>query len=146
MHTQSRSNILLVWTQRVRARLIADRKEEVEGVAKMIYSEKQGRGEQDQTDGFANWVEAENQVIRSTFERQTGCTLSLTSSMLVSLTFFLPLCLTPLSVQGLPRATGACICFGHRPMTPPSAPPPNCPPPPVHWLKSTEAWFIMTFS
>ena len=87
------SSFLLVWMQRVRARLIADRKEEVEGVAKMIYSDKQGRGDQGQTDGFADWVEAENEVIRSTFERQTGCTLSLTSSMLVSLTFGFPLCL-----------------------------------------------------
>ena len=87
------SKFLLVWVQRVRARLIADRKEEVEGVAKMIYSEKQARGEQGQTDGFADWVEAENRVIRSTFERQTGCTLSLTSSMLVSLTCGLSLCL-----------------------------------------------------
>ena len=87
------SDFLLVWMQRVRARLIADRKEEVEGIAKMIYSEKQGRGEQGQTDGFADWVEAENRVIRSTFERQTGCTLSLTSSMLVCLTCGLPLCL-----------------------------------------------------
>lgn len=68
--------------KRVRARLIADRREEVEGVAKMIYNEKQGRGEQGQTDGFADWVEAENRVIKSTFERQTGCTLSLTSSIL----------------------------------------------------------------
>lgn len=56
----------------------------MEGVAKMIYNEKQGRGEQGQTDGFADWVEAENRVIKSTFERQTGCTLSLTSSILVS--------------------------------------------------------------
>ena len=79
------TNVSLVCMQRVRARLIADRKEEVEGVAKMLYSEKQARGEQGQTDGFADWVEAENRVIRSTFERQTGCTLSLTSSMLVPL-------------------------------------------------------------
>lgn len=77
--------------QRVRARLIADRKEEVEGVAQMIYSEKQQRGEHGQTDGFADWVEAENRVIRSTFERQTGCTLSLTSSMLVSLNYVVSL-------------------------------------------------------
>lgn len=78
--------------QRVRARLIADRKEEVEGVAQMIYSEKQRHGEQGQTDGFADWVEAENRVIRGTFERQTGCTLSLTSSMLVSLISYISLC------------------------------------------------------
>ena len=70
--------------QRVRARLIQDRKEEVEGVANMIYSDKQAQGQQGQTDGFADWVEAENRVIRSTFERQAGCTMSLTSSMLVS--------------------------------------------------------------
>ena len=70
--------------QRVRARMIQDRKEEVEGVAKTIYSERQAQGgQQGQTDGFAAWVEAENSVIRSTFERQTGCTLSLTASMLV---------------------------------------------------------------
>ena len=70
--------------QRVRARLIQDRKEEVEGTAKMIYSDKQAQGQQGSTDGFADWVEAENRVIRSTFERQAGCTMSLTSSMLVS--------------------------------------------------------------
>ncbi|DBB11634.1 TPA: hypothetical protein ACH3X3_007018 [Trebouxia sp. C0006] len=69
--------------KRVRARMIQDRKEEVEGVAKMIYKERQSQGShQQQTDGFADWVEAENRVIRSTFERQTGCTLSLTASML----------------------------------------------------------------
>jgi len=73
-----------VMMQRVRARMIQDRKEEVEGVAKMIYKERQSQGShQQQTDGFADWVEAENRVIRSTFERQTGCTLSLTASMLV---------------------------------------------------------------
>ena len=73
--------------QRVRARTIQDRKEEIEGVAKMIYKERQAQGShnQQQTDGFADWVEAENRVIRSTFERQTGCTLSLTASMLVGL-------------------------------------------------------------
>lgn len=88
--------------QRVRARLIADRKEEVEGVAQMIYSEKQQRGEQGQTDGFADWVEAENRVIRSTFERQMGCTHSLTSSMLVSLNSFVSLCLqTTVSVMAV---------------------------------------------
>ncbi len=76
-----------VMMQRVRARMIQDRKEEIEGVAKMIYKERQAQGShnQQQTDGFADWVEAENRVIRSTFERQTGCTLSLTASMLVSL-------------------------------------------------------------
>ena len=75
-----------VWfMQRVRHRLIQDRREEVEGVAKTIYSDRQGQGQgQGQTDGFADWVEAENRVIRSTFERQTGCTLSLTASMMVS--------------------------------------------------------------
>ena len=125
------STFLLIWLQRVRARLIADRKEEVEGVAKMIYSEKQGRGEQGQTDGFADWVEAENRVIRSTFERQTGCTLSLTSSMLVSLTFHFPLRLH-LAVQGLPRATG--------PLPPPPFHIPTARLPlPSHWPKSSKA-------
>ena len=85
--------------QRVRARLIADRKEEVEGVAKMIYNEKQARGEEDQTDGFADWVEAENRVIRTTFERQTGCSLSLTASMLVLLSGCL---LLPPTYKGAP--------------------------------------------
>ncbi len=66
--------------------MIQDRKEEIEGVAKMIYKERQAQGlHQQQTDGFADWVEAENRVIKSTFERQTGCTLSLTASMLVGL-------------------------------------------------------------
>lgn len=82
-----------VMMQRVRARMIQDRKEEIEGVAKMIYKERQAQGlHHQQTDGFADWVEAENRVIRSTFERQTGCTLSLTASLLVGLLLFaLPL-------------------------------------------------------
>ena len=73
--------------------MIQDRKEEIEGVAKMIYTERQSQGShQQQTDGFADWVEAENRVIRSTFDRQTGCTLSLTASMSVGLLLFaLPL-------------------------------------------------------
>ena len=72
--------------QRVRTRLLQDREEEVKGTAKMIYSERQGRGQHHgQVDGFADWVEAENRVIRSTFERQTGCTLSLTNSLQVRL-------------------------------------------------------------
>jgi len=33
-----------VMMQRVRARMIQDRKEEVEGVAKMIYKERQSQG------------------------------------------------------------------------------------------------------
>ena len=71
--------------QRVRARLIQDREEEVKGVARMIYSDRQSNGQHHgQIDGFADWVEAENRVIRSTFERQTGCTVSLTNSMQVS--------------------------------------------------------------
>lgn len=71
--------------QRVRARLLQDREEEVKGTARLIYSERQARGQQQgQIDGFADWVEAENRVIRSTFERQTGCTLSLTASTQVS--------------------------------------------------------------
>ena len=75
--------------QRVRTRLLQDREEEVKGVAKMIYSERQGRGQQQrQIDGFADWVEAENRVIRSTFERQTGCTLSLTNSLQVFFSSF----------------------------------------------------------
>ena len=75
----------LLWVQRVRARMIQDRKEEIEGTAKTIYSERQAQGRRHQTDGVADWVEAENRVIRTTFERQTGCTLSLTASLLVSL-------------------------------------------------------------
>ncbi|KAL3160573.1 hypothetical protein ABBQ32_010511 [Trebouxia sp. C0010 RCD-2024] len=88
--------------KRVRARLIADRKEEVEGVAKMIYNEKQARGQEGHTDGFADWVEAENRVIRSTFERQTGCSLSLTSSMQVSLSSCLLLPSTYTVIMGTP--------------------------------------------
>ncbi|DBA89283.1 hypothetical protein WJX77_002609 [Trebouxia sp. C0004] len=69
--------------KRVRACMIHDRKEEIEGVAKTLYKERQAQAsQQQQTDGFADWVEAENRVIRSTFERQLGCTLSLTASML----------------------------------------------------------------
>ena len=64
--------------------MIQDRKEEIEGTAKTIYSERQAQGRRHQTDGVADWVEAENRVIRTTFERQTGCTLSLTASLLVS--------------------------------------------------------------
>lgn len=92
-HSCAPNKSLWVWVQRVRARLIADRKEEVEGVARMIYNEKKVRGQEGQTDGFADWVEAENQVIRTTFERQTGCILSLTSSMLVSLFLLVLSCL-----------------------------------------------------
>ena len=115
--------------QRVRARLIADRKEEVEGVARMIYSEKKSRGEQGLTDGFADWVEAENRVIQTTFERQTGCTLSLTSSMLVSLILVFPLCLHVTVSAGV-GSTGACISHSLTPThgCPPAPPPPFGPP------------------
>ena len=72
--------------QRVRARLTQDREEEIKGMAKMVYNDRQAAGrQQGQADGFADWVEAENRVIRSTFERQTGCTLSLTNSIQVGL-------------------------------------------------------------
>ena len=74
-----------MWVQRVRARMIQDRREEIEGVAKTIYSERRAQDKHHQSDGIADWVEAENRVIRTTFERQTGCTLSLTASLLVSL-------------------------------------------------------------
>ena len=71
-------------TQRVRARLTQDREEEIKGMAKMVYNDRQAAGQhQGQVDGFADWVEAENRVIRSTFERQTGCALSLTNSIQV---------------------------------------------------------------
>lgn len=102
VHSCAPNRSLWVWVQRVRARLIADRKEEVEGVAKMIYNEKQARGQEGHTDGFADWVEAENRVIRSTFERQTGCSLSLTSSMQVSLSSCLLLPSTYTVIMGTP--------------------------------------------
>ncbi len=100
--------------QRVRARMIQDRKEEVEGVAKMIYKERQSQGShQQQTDGFADWVEAENRVIRSTFERQTGCTLSLTASMLVGL-LSLSLNLHPQLQFSYGKVGASCCCKHHN--------------------------------
>lgn len=72
------------WLQRVRARLVADRREEVQGLAQTIYSDRQAAGTAGQADGFADWVAAENAVIRKTFERQAGCTTSLLASMQVT--------------------------------------------------------------
>ena len=117
LHSKSPPHLALaVMMQRVRARMIQDRREEIEGVAKMIYKERQAQGShQQQTDGFADWVEAENRVIRSTFERQTGCTLSLTASMLVGL---LPLSLDlppqPESSDGKVGAITSCCCKHHN--------------------------------
>ena len=76
--------------QRVRARLVADRSEEVQGLARAIYTERQAAGTQAPTDGFADWVEAEKRVIKTTFERQAGCTSSLLASMQVCCPLQLP--------------------------------------------------------
>ena len=69
--------------QRVRSRLLQDRREEVEARAQLIYSGRKEAGRQGQVDGFADWLEAEGQVIRATFERQAGCTASLLDSLQV---------------------------------------------------------------
>ena len=71
--------------QRVRTRLLEDRREEVTARAQLIYSNRKSSGSQARADGFADWLAAEAQVIKSTFERQTGCTASLLDSLQVAL-------------------------------------------------------------
>ena len=63
----------------------------MQGLAQTIYADRQAAGTAGQADGFADWVAAENAVIKSTFERQAGCTTSLLASLQV---LPAPVCIT----------------------------------------------------
>lgn len=57
------------------------RAEEVAARAKLIFKDRKAAGLRG--DGFGDWVAAEDALIRETFQRQLGCTLSLVSSLKV---------------------------------------------------------------
>lgn len=63
----------------VRSRLVASRAEEVMHLAESLFNERKASGAEE--DGFADWVAAENMLIRETFNRQLEATLSLVRSM-----------------------------------------------------------------
>ncbi len=69
--------------QTVRSRMLEGRTDEIVGLAKHIYRQRQERGEHGNADGFADWVRAEELLIQETFRRQLGCSLSLLSSLKV---------------------------------------------------------------
>ncbi|KAK9843931.1 hypothetical protein WJX84_009299, partial [Apatococcus fuscideae] len=65
----------------VRTRMLEGRTDEIVGLAKHIYRQRQERGEHGNADGFADWVRAEELLLQETFQRQLGCSLSLLSSL-----------------------------------------------------------------
>ena len=72
--------VLCVGTrQTVRSRLVEGRTEEVVGLARSVYQERQAAGSGGSSGG--DWSTAEDLLIRETFQRQLGCTLSLVSSL-----------------------------------------------------------------
>ena len=63
----------------MRSRLVEGRTEEVVGLARSVYQERQAAGSGGSSGG--DWSAAEDLLIRETFQRQLGCTLSLVSSL-----------------------------------------------------------------
>lgn len=63
----------------VRSRLVSTRGDEVMYKAQEFFKQRKARGEDE--DGFADWVAAENLLIRESFERQLGATLSLVNGL-----------------------------------------------------------------
>ena len=69
--------------QTVRARMVDGRTEELMGLANGAYQQR--LQQQQSGDGPGDWATAERMLLKETFQRQIGCTLSLMSSMTVRL-------------------------------------------------------------